>query len=63
MKARVMTRLLQGLAMLMLTGMVSAQDSGITWNDLNADQQRVLNSFAENWEGLEPERQKRLAMG
>ncbi len=63
MKARWMTRLLQGMAILMLAATAAAQDPGIAWNDLDAEQQRVLRSFADNWDDMEPERRERLAMG
>lgn len=41
-------RLLPLLAMLMFAGFASADEAGVAWEDLDENQQRVLNSFAES---------------
>ena len=62
MKARTLPRLTL-IAMLLAAPLAMADDAGVAWNDLNEDQQRVLQSFAENWDQLAPERQARLSKG
>ena len=55
MKARTLPRLTL-FAMLLVAPFAIAEDAGIAWEDLDAEQQRVLQGFAENWDQLEPER-------
>ncbi len=42
---------------------VAIADDGVKWDNLNEDQQKVLNLYADGWNQLEPERQKRLSVG
>ncbi len=40
-----------------------ASTAGVPWNNLSADQQKLLGKFSGNWSTLPPERQQALARG
>ena len=56
-------RTILAIAMITFAGLAVAEDTGVSWEQLSADQQRVLSSFSENWDSLTPERQMRLSTG
>ena len=62
MKARKFIAVVAVVAMLLGAG-AYADEHGVAWDALTAEQQQVLNRFAENWDTLAPERQLRLSRG
>ena len=43
-------KFLLALAALMFTALAAADDSGVAWDDLNEEQQKVLSRFAAKWQ-------------
>ena len=46
------------VALLLFAGTASADEHGITWDSLNADQQSVLGRFSGEWDSLPPQGQE-----
>ena len=51
------------LAVALIAGTVLADENGIAWDELSAEQQTVLTPFRDGWSTLEPARQQRMAAG
>jgi len=49
----------------LLTGPLAldADESGIAWEQLDAAEQRILQSFSDRWDALQPRQQQRLRKG
>ena len=47
------------VAAILVWGVAIADNDGVKWDNLNEDQQKVLNLYADGWDQLEAERQKR----
>jgi len=46
-----------------LTTPAWADRNGISWGDLNQEEQQVMQPFAGRWDQLQPERQEHLRRG
>ena len=49
------------LVCLLMFGVATADDHGVSWESLNEGQQQMLSQFADSWNSLPAERQARLA--
>jgi hypothetical protein len=51
------------VAVLILSSSATADEQGVAWNSLSAEQQQVLDRFADSWDSLPADRQQRLSRG
>ena len=62
MKVRTLVSVAAVIAML-LGSTAIADEHGVAWDSLSAEQQQVLNRFADSWDSLPADRQMRLSRG
>jgi len=62
MKVRTLVSVAAVIAMLLGSAAI-ADEQGVAWDSLSAEQQQVLNRFADSWDSLPADRQMRLSRG